>query len=362
MFGKNKQDAPKSDAAKSPKSVNFEISIADLARRSEKRAWMVTGAAIVMSLILAGGYFYMLPLKKIEPYMIMADPYSGAAYVSKLQGDYNFKTLTTQEAVQRSNLVHYIVARESFDFDITRNRDWDMVHLMSEGGVALSYTQMHASDNPQAPARLFGRDRSLRIKVTNARPNGTRTGSSPESPIYMYEATFQRTIYDKRTDQESLLDTKRAMVEFEYKNLALNDAQRYDNPLGFRVVAYRVDGDGSETQPIAPPSANPPPVDPYAVPGAVPAPAGGVPGQLPPGGAVPGQALPGQALPGQAVPSQAVPGQAVPGQAPPAQPQPGQPPPSSQQVPSAPQFGSPSAPAAQPVARPQPATQPAGVR
>jgi type IV secretion system protein VirB8 len=357
MFGKNKQDAPKGDAAKTPKSVNFEISIADLARRSEKRAWLVTGTAVVMSLILAGGYFYMLPLKKIEPYMIMADPYSGSAYVSKLQGDYTYKALTTQEAVQRSNLVHYIVARESFDFDITRNRDWDMVHLMSEGGVALSYTQMHESANPQAPARLFGRDRSLRIKVTNVRPNGTRTGSSPETPIYMYEATFQRTIYDKRTDQERLLDTKRAMIEFEYKNLGLTDAQRYDNPLGFRVVAYRVDGDVSETQPIAPPSANPLPADPYAVPGAAPTPAGGIPGQLPPGVVVPSQAVPGEALPGQAAPGQTLPAQPQSGQS-----QPGQPQPSSQQVPSAPQFGSPPAPAAQPVAQPQPAAQPAGVR
>ena len=44
------------------KAVDFEVTIADLASRSERRAWLVAWAAIVMSLLLAGGYYYMLPL------------------------------------------------------------------------------------------------------------------------------------------------------------------------------------------------------------------------------------------------------------------------------------------------------------
>ena len=55
------------------RSVNFELTIADIARQSERRAWFVAFGAILLSLILAAGYFYMLPLKEKVPYLVMAD-------------------------------------------------------------------------------------------------------------------------------------------------------------------------------------------------------------------------------------------------------------------------------------------------
>jgi type IV secretion system protein VirB8 len=65
---RNKKDSPKIDAAVA-KSVDFEIAVGDLARRSERRAWMVAFASVIMSLILIGGYFYVLPLKEKVPYV-----------------------------------------------------------------------------------------------------------------------------------------------------------------------------------------------------------------------------------------------------------------------------------------------------
>lgn len=341
MFGKSKQDAPKAEGGNAAaKSVNFEISIADVARRSEKRAWAVAFACIVMSLILAGGYFYMLPLKKIEPYMVMADPYTGSASVAKLEGDYVFKSLTTQEAVQKSNVAHYIHARESFDYVTTSSRDWNLVHLMSTTKVGMGYTAIHDSNNPEAPINIYGRDRSLRINILSS---SLRTRGTADAPVYEATVRFQRTLYDKRSGLTRLLDNKTAMIEFVYNNnLVMDDKQREDNPLGFQVTSYRVDSDASETQPIAPPST---PLSPEQ------AAQFGL-GQPMPGQVLQGQPLPGQALPGQPLPAQALPGQPLPaGQPLPTQAAPGQVP--------VPQFGAPagSVPTAQPTA-PQPQVQP----
>ncbi len=331
MFGKSKQDAPKGDGANPSKSVNFEVSIADMARRSEKRAWMVALTSVVMSLILAGGYFYMLPLKKIEPYMVMADGYTGTASVAKLEGDYAFKSLTTQEAVQKSNVSHYIVARESFDIVTTSSRDWDFVHLMSDGTVSKSYTALHDATSPFAPANVYGRDRSLRVNVVSL---SLRTRGTPEKPVYEAEVRFQRSLYEKRTGVTRLLDNKRAVVEFVYvPDLKMTDQQRVDNPLGFRVTSYRVDDDASESPVVVAPTTILPP-DPNAQFGA-----GQVPGQV-----VPGQALPSQVLPGQPLPGQTLPGQPLPGQQVPAQPLPAD----QQQLQPSPQFGAPVAPQPQP--------------
>jgi type IV secretion system protein VirB8 len=46
-----------------------------MTRRSESRAWLVASAAMLLSLVLAAGYFYMLPLKEKVPYLVMADDY-----------------------------------------------------------------------------------------------------------------------------------------------------------------------------------------------------------------------------------------------------------------------------------------------
>ena len=73
MFGK-KSTSPKIEHAVS-KAVNFEITLADMARRSERRAWLVASAAMLLSLVLAAGYLYMLPLKEKVPYLVMADAY-----------------------------------------------------------------------------------------------------------------------------------------------------------------------------------------------------------------------------------------------------------------------------------------------
>ena len=95
------------------RSINFEVTIADIARRSERRAWWVAFSAIAMALILAGGYFYMLPLKQKVPYLVMADAYTGTSTVARLSDAATLHRITTSEAVNRSNVAHYVLARES---------------------------------------------------------------------------------------------------------------------------------------------------------------------------------------------------------------------------------------------------------
>jgi len=94
------------------RSVDFELTIADLARRSERRAWTVATIALAMAVALLGGYFYLLPLKEKVPYLVMADAYTGTSTVARLAGNFNDNTITASEAVNRSNVAHFILARE----------------------------------------------------------------------------------------------------------------------------------------------------------------------------------------------------------------------------------------------------------
>lgn len=323
MFGKQK-NTPQIDNAVA-KGVNFEVSIADIAKRSEKRAWMIAWIAIFIVLVMLGCFAYILPLKKEVPYLIMADAFTGQATVATLRGDFSSKNSITQsEALNRSNIAQYIIARESFDVAMMNLRDWGLVHVMSTKNVAAGYSILHARNNEESPFKQYGKDRAIRIKILSIQLQRSGQGEAARNSATV---RFQRVVYDKRTGDTSPLDSKIARLEFTYNpNLEMDEKQRYNNPLGFQVTEYTLDNDYAASPPVENP------VQPQQ--------------QLPAGyPAQPGaQPYPGQPVPGQPAPGQ--PAQGVPGQLP------------AQGFPAAPDFGAPEG--AAPIAQPQNPAVPVG--
>ncbi|MET0131868.1 MAG: VirB8/TrbF family protein [Stenotrophomonas chelatiphaga] len=335
---KDPGNSPKVEQAVA-KAVSYEITVADMARKSERRAWWVAGASLVMSLALAGGYYYVLPLKEKVPFLVMADAYTGTASVARLSGNLGENSITSNEAINRSNVAQYVLARESYDYAIMGLRDWEQVFVMSDQNVGAALQAQYNRSNPQSPLVLYGTDRALRVKILSITP----LGALPNGGFRGASVRIQRTLLDKRTGGSSYLDNQLVTLQFEYKAaLALNEQERVLNPLSFQVTEYRVDRDyaaagvpvpdGSTAAPVtAPPAgvaAELAPAQPVArfdpVTGQpLEAPAGSAPGQV-----LPAQPLPPGSAPGQAVPStyppQPVPAQGAPVPGAPAQAAPGQ--------------------------------------
>lgn len=222
------------------KAVNYELSIADIARRSERRAWWVAFSAIGMSLMLAGGYFYMLPLKQKVPYLVMADAYTGTSTVARLTEDLTHRRISTSEAINRSNVAHFVMARESYDLALLNLGDWTTVQTMSSPGVKADYTRLYSSMNPDSPYKTYGKDKAIRVRLLSIVLIGGGQGRTPTGAT----VRFQRSLYDKQSGVTQPLDSKIATIEFTYKaNLEMDDRNRIENPLGFWVTSYRVDND-----------------------------------------------------------------------------------------------------------------------
>ncbi|MGF6492861.1 type IV secretion system protein VirB8 [Luteibacter sp. 621] len=311
-----KKSSPRIDEAVQ-QGVAFEVTLADNARRSERRAWIVAICACVMAVILAAGYLVVMPLKEKEPFIVMADPYSGTASLAKLTDDVINRQITASEAVNRSNIAHFIIARESYDLAISNLRDWPTVLTMSSPDVAQPYMDLHSPANPDAPYKVYGKSRAIRVKILSIQLNGAGPGQTPTGAT----VRFQRSVYDKTNGATFPLDSKIATMAFTYKpNLRMDEQNRVENPLGFQVTSYRVDNDYGNAPPpevpvdapagTAPPTAagqaaapgqGPAGVAPQ--PGAVPqaglaAPAGVAPqGYAPQAGAAQGQPYPQQAIP-----------------------------------------------------------------
>jgi type IV secretion system protein VirB8 len=193
-----------------------------------------------MALILAGGYFYMLPLKEKVPYLVMADAYTGTSTVARLTDGPALGRISSSEAINRSNVAHFVMARESYDLALLNLRDWTTVQTMASPGVKADYTRLYSSTNPESPYKAYGKDKAIRIKLLSIVLIGGVPGTTPRGAT----VRFQRSLYDKQSGATHPLDSKIATMEFSYKdNLEMDDRNRIENPLGFWVTSYRVDND-----------------------------------------------------------------------------------------------------------------------
>lgn len=277
MFGKKEKETGSDKVQQAvKKAASYEITVADLARRSERRAWTVATCSLLMSLMLAGGYYYVLPLKEKVPFLIMADAYTGTATVARLVGNFQNHNITLNEAVNRSNVTQYVIARESYDYAITGLRDWRQVFVMSSPDAAADYRHLYSNNNPEDPRRVYGKDKAIRIKILSLTPlKPGRNGSFRGAAV-----RIQRDVYNKESGTSEFLDNKYITLEFDYdKSMKLDEQDRVLNPLGFQVTAYRVDNDYGTSVPVVNPAkpSSPEtnsPVPPVAMPGMA-QPAGG---------------------------------------------------------------------------------------
>jgi type IV secretion system protein VirB8 len=219
-------------------SVNFETTLYQIIKKSEKRAWIVAACACFVSICLMFGYFYLLPLKEKVPYLITIDSYMGTSSLTKVVSE-NTPTLITQnEAVNKSNIARYMVARESFDWDLISKADWIAVHAMSNGDVVRPYEAQFDAKNPDNPEIIYGKDRSVKIKIKSI----VLVAPNTESKLSGATVRFDKLIVNKRTDRIDSASSYVATLAYRYKpDIVLVDEASLENPLRFTVEAYRTD-------------------------------------------------------------------------------------------------------------------------
>ncbi|QMT44347.1 virB8 family protein [Neisseria dentiae] len=239
MF-KKKEKTPKV-AESVAKARSFELSVSEAAKKSEKRAWVITVFSLVLTLIFGAAIMLMLPLKQEVPYVVYVDHTSGTSTVSRLQGDFKNNKITGSEAVNRSNIAQFVMARESYDWDLTNISSWNKVLAMSAGNVGLAYRNQFAENNPNNPNKIYGKNLSIRTKIRNiilVHGNGNQQDPTGAT-VY-----FDRYVYNKEKHTLQPLDKQVATMTFAYQpNLKMAEQYRYDNPLGFQVTHYQVDTD-----------------------------------------------------------------------------------------------------------------------
>ena len=229
------------------RGVDYEVTLVDLTRRSERRAWYVAIMATAAAVMLALGCLAMLPLKERVPFLVMADPASGTASIARLDENFRNRAISSSEAINRSNVANFVTMREAYDLDLINLHDWRAVHSMAAPEVGREYSAAHSRRNPASPYNTYGSNAAIRTRILSIAliegPHGEAAGAT---------VRFQRSVYDKRNGRLEPLDSKIATIAFKYDpGLRMEERDRLHNPLGFRVTSYRVENDYAALPPLA---------------------------------------------------------------------------------------------------------------
>jgi type IV secretion system protein VirB8 len=246
MIRRIKQNTPQIEETIA-KAVNFEIQVADIGERDQRRSWLVAFMSIFLCCILALSYFLLFPLSKVQRYIITIDPLINVGQLHSLEDDKAFLNLVSREAVLKRSVTDYIRARESYDWPSMYYTDYPKIMSMSSPEAVASFNALYSTDNPKNPRTEYGQEKALRVDFTNTE---LRRIGDPEDMVTEAVVRFHRFVYTKNGATTTYKDSKIATVRFTFdRNLLWDPTQQTSNPLGFRVMNYRVDNDNSPPPP-----------------------------------------------------------------------------------------------------------------
>ncbi len=214
--------------------LSYEASIRYLVEKSNKRAWTVAWIAIFIAILMGGLIAFMLPLKKVEPYVIAIDKTTG---MTELKTAVDKETLQPVEAMDKYFASSYVDKRESYYYDFL-SKDYIYVQLLSSPTVAKEYRAIYEGNN--ARDKILGNHYKVIGKVLSVvlgNSAGTKTAT----------IRIKLTKKDLRTGNVERSTVKVVTLSYDYFPEQLEtEEERLLNPLGFKVLTYRVDNEVSQ--------------------------------------------------------------------------------------------------------------------
>ena len=195
-----------------------------------RNRWFLVGVlALGLATIEALALVFVTPLKSVEPYVLQVDNKSGLTSVLQPLKNEGEKTLTEDEALSKSFLVKYILARETYDPQ-DLNRNYDLVRLMSVSNEVRKFDESLESSNPQSPLEKYKTHTTRIVCISSV--------SFLDQKKKTAQVRFSTTeTHQNQSKQEFWV----AILTFRYVNAPMEENDRLQNPLGFQIVSYRVD-------------------------------------------------------------------------------------------------------------------------
>jgi len=198
--------------------------------RSERRAWIVAGGFGVLAVAAVIGMAAMAPFKRVVPYVFEADRASGNVQLVSAADDR--APIGYQELLDKHWAQRYVVARESYSWKLLQS-DYDTVLSLSSDPVGREFAKVY--DGANARDKKYGSGVELRVRVLSVTLSSDDAG---QRAVVRFEKTAKRTEADSADAPQYFVAT----IAFEYKpSMFGKEKDLIQNPLGYRVLSYRLD-------------------------------------------------------------------------------------------------------------------------
>ena len=104
-------------------AISYEASIRYIAEQANKRAYFISGVALLIAIISVIAVCLLTPLKSVEPYVIRVDNTTGMVDIIT---SVNKAEFTGNEALDKYFATTYVKAREGYYYDILQS-DYELV-------------------------------------------------------------------------------------------------------------------------------------------------------------------------------------------------------------------------------------------
>lgn len=209
-------------------------------RRSARSAWWVAGAGWLCAVATALALAMLMPLKRVDPFLIRVDNSTGIVDVVPVYTGH----AQPSEAVTRYFLTHYLTVCERFNF-ATAESDYEECAAFHSAQRNQAWYALWTATNPASPLNVHKDGSTVRVQVNSVSFFTRASGLTDLAQVRYLKASRQGA-----GSVESFTHWV-ATVQYAYGDPAKDPKTRRWNPLGFKIVDFRAEPEVLVEQPAA---------------------------------------------------------------------------------------------------------------
>ena len=209
-------------------------------RHSARAAWWVAGAGWVCAMATAAALMLLMPLKRVDPFIVRVDNSTGVVDVVPVYAG----SAAPAEPVTRYFLTHYLTVCERFNF-ATAESDYEECGAFHAAQRNQAWYALWTATNPASPLNVHKDGSSVRVQVNSVSFFTHASGLSDLAQVRYLKAARQGA------GGEESYSHWVATVQYAYAQPASDPKTRRWNPLGFKIIDFHSEPEVSLEQPAA---------------------------------------------------------------------------------------------------------------
>jgi type IV secretion system protein VirB8 len=221
-------------------AVSWDQDRVAMQQRSARTAWWVAGAGWICTLMLGVAIMLLMPLKRVEPFVIRVDNTTGLVDVVPVYAG----NAPMPQVVARYFLDHYVTVCERFNFS-TAESDYQECGAFHTAQRNQAWYAAWNKTNPASPLNLYKDGTTLRAQVTSV---SFFTRADGVTDLAQVRYTLGKRQAGSAEEARSYFI---ASIRYTFAAPSTDPQVRRWNPLGFKIVDFRTEPEVNAPQPPA---------------------------------------------------------------------------------------------------------------